>query len=81
MPVLYVRLVVMSALCAGIVGLAVSSDWETGTSVQAAEPLEWACAACGVSLPTSTELVTISGERWVLCSAACMTEITAEYAE
>lgn len=81
MPVLYVRLAMMSALCAAIVGLAVSSDWQTGGRVYAAEPLEWACASCGVSLPTSTELVTIGGERWALCGDACVAEIAAQYAE
>lgn len=81
MPVLYVRLAVMSVLCAAIVGLAASSDWQTGDRVYAAEPLEWECAACGVSLPTSTELVTIGGERWALCGDACVNEITAQRAE
>ena len=81
MPVLYVRLAVMSVLCATIVGFAARSDWQTGSRVYAAQPLEWACASCGVSLPTSTELVMIGSERWALCGDACVAEIAAQYAE
>ena len=75
MPVLYVRLTIMCALCAAIVGLAVTSDWQTESTVQAASRPEWACAPCGTPLPTSTELVTIAGMRWAVCSEACAHEV------
>lgn len=77
MPVLYVRLTIVCALAAVIVGLAVTSDWQTGTAVHAAVPLERECASCGHTVVATAQLVAVGGKRWAVCGDACQNEVTA----
>ncbi len=78
MPVLYVRLTIVCALTAAIVGLAVTSDWHTGSAIHAAVPLERECASCGDTVTASAELVTIGSKRWAVCGEECANEIVAD---
>ena len=78
MPVLYVRLSIMCALCLAVIGLAAGSEWETGRVSRAAPPIEWHCPPCGRSLPTSTELVWLHGRRWALCGAECRAAVESD---
>ncbi len=73
MPVLYVRLSIMCALALAVVGVAMTSEWETERAIHAATPLQRICAPCGEVIPADAVFVTLHGKRWAVCGEPCAT--------
>ena len=75
MPVLYVRLFLITVMTAAVtLGVVATGEW----TVRASGPIQWACPACKTHIPTSVELRRIAGYRWAVCSDRCATAVEAD---